>query len=88
LNQAADREDRQPRMNPADLVASVAHAGAWSGPLSAVDRLLATRLGTAGADRVADGQFGVMVTASGDDTRPDPLAEVAGIRRTIPRDHS
>ena len=58
------------------------------GTPSPVDRLLATRLGNAGADLVAAGQFGVMVAAAGDDTRPVALAEVAGQRRTIPRGHS
>lgn len=58
------------------------------GTPSPVDRLLATRLGNAGADLVAAKQFGVMVAAAGDDTRPVPLEEVAGKRRTIPRDHS
>ncbi len=58
------------------------------GTPSPADRLLVTRLGTAGADLVAAGQFGVMVAAAGDDTRPVALAEVAGKRRTIPLDHS
>ena len=29
-----------------------------------------------------------MVAAIGDDTRPVPLADVAGKRRTIPHDHA
>ena len=58
------------------------------GTPSPVDRLLATRLGVAGADLVASRQFGVMVAAAGDGTRPVPIAEVAGRRRTIPPDHS
>ena len=58
------------------------------GTPSPVDRLLATRLGVAGADLVAARHFGVMVAAAGDGTRPVPLGEVAGRRRTIPPEHS
>jgi 6-phosphofructokinase len=57
------------------------------GTPSAADRLLATRLGSAGADLVARGQFGVMVASRGDGTKPVPLDEVAGRRRTVPPDH-
>ncbi len=58
------------------------------GTPSPVDRLLATRLGNAGADLVAARRYGMMVAAAGEETRPVPLAEVAGKRRTVPRDHS
>jgi 6-phosphofructokinase 1 len=51
------------------------------------DRLLAARLGNAGAALVADGAYGVMVAANGDDTRPVPLERVAGRRKTVPLDH-
>jgi ATP-dependent phosphofructokinase / diphosphate-dependent phosphofructokinase len=54
---------------------------------SAADRLLATRLGSAAADYIADGVFGVMVASRGDGTEPIPLDEVAGKRRTVPLDH-
>jgi 6-phosphofructokinase len=57
------------------------------GTPSAADRLLATRLGSAGADLVASGRFGVMVASRGDGTKPVPLDEVAGRRRTVPPDH-
>jgi 6-phosphofructokinase len=57
------------------------------GTPSAADRLLATRLGSAGADLVARGHFGVMVASRGDGTKPVPLDEVAGRRRTVPPDH-
>ena len=57
------------------------------GAPSAADRLLATRLGNAGAELVAARQFGCMVAAIGDETRAVPLAEVAGKRRTVPTDH-
>jgi 6-phosphofructokinase len=51
------------------------------------DRLLAARLGNAGAALIADGSYGVMVAARGDDTRPVPLERVAGRRKTVPLDH-
>lgn len=52
------------------------------------DRLLATRLGTACADFIADGIHGVMVAARGQDTVAVPLEEVAGQTRAVPVDHS
>lgn len=57
------------------------------GAPSAVDRLLATRLGTACADLVDQGRFGVMVAARGEGTEPVPLEKVAGKRKTVPLDH-
>jgi len=57
------------------------------GTPSATDRLLATRLGTACADLINDGVFGVMVAARGDDAVPVPLEEVAGNKKLVPSDH-
>lgn len=57
------------------------------GTPSAADRLLATRLGTACADLIHEGVFGVMVAARGDGTEPVPLEKVAGKRKTVPLDH-
>jgi 6-phosphofructokinase 1 len=57
------------------------------GTPSAADRLLATRLGTACADLIDDGVFGVMVAARGDSAEPVPLEKVAGKRKTVPLDH-
>lgn len=54
---------------------------------SAADRLLATRLGTACADLIHQGVYGVMVAARGDGTLPVPLELVAGKSRTVPLDH-
>jgi 6-phosphofructokinase 1 len=54
---------------------------------SAADRLLATRLGTACADLINEGHFGVMVAAKGDGTRAVKLEEVAGKIKTVPIDH-
>ena len=57
------------------------------GAPSAADRLLATRLGTATADLIAQEKYGVMVAAHGEEALPMPLEEVAGKRRTVPLDH-
>lgn len=57
------------------------------GTPSAVDRLLATRLGTGCAQCIHDGVFGVMIAARGDKTEPVPLEKVAGKRKTVPLDH-
>jgi len=57
------------------------------GTPSPIDRLLATRLGTAAADFVAAGTFGVMVAAQGDGIAAVPLEHVAGRRNTVPPDH-
>ena len=53
----------------------------------AADRILATRLGTACADLIAKEQFGVMVAARGEYAEPVPLDQVAGKRKSVPRDH-
>jgi 6-phosphofructokinase 1 len=57
------------------------------GAPSAGDRLLATRLGTACADLIAEGTHGVMVAAIGESTRPVPIEDVAGTVKTVPLDH-
>jgi 6-phosphofructokinase 1 len=57
------------------------------GTPSAADRLLATRLGSAGADLIREGVFGVMVAARGEGTEPVPLDQVAGKRKLVPPDH-
>ena len=57
------------------------------GTPSAADRFLATRLGTACADLVAKGKFGVMVAARGEGTKPVPLEEVVGKRKVVPLGH-
>ena len=53
----------------------------------AEDRLLATRLGSAAADLVHAGEFGVLVAARGQGTEPVPLANVAGKVKLVPTDH-
>lgn len=57
------------------------------GTPSAADRLLATRLGTACADLINQGHYGVMVAAKGDGTRAVKLEEVAGKIKVVPPDH-
>lgn len=57
------------------------------GTPSAADRLLATRLGTAAAQLIHQGRYGIMVAARGDDTAPVPLEEVAGKVKTVPPEH-
>ena len=54
---------------------------------SAADRLLATRLGTACADLISKGNYGVMVAARGDETKAVKLEDVAGKVKTVPPDH-
>ena len=57
------------------------------GTPSAVDRLLATRLGTACAGFINEGIFGVMVAARGDGVKAVPIEEVAGKLKTVALDH-
>jgi ATP-dependent phosphofructokinase / diphosphate-dependent phosphofructokinase len=57
------------------------------GTPSAVDRLLATRLGTACAGFINEGVFGVMVAARGDGVKVVPIEEVAGKLKTVALDH-
>ena len=57
------------------------------GTPSAMDRVLAARLGNAGADLVAEGTFGVMVASKGEGTRTVPLEDVAGKLKLVPLEH-
>lgn len=57
------------------------------GTPSALDRVLATRLGTACATLVNDGAYGVMIAVCGEGTKPVPLKEVVGKRKTVPLNH-
>ncbi|MCY3572649.1 MAG: ATP-dependent 6-phosphofructokinase [Chloroflexi bacterium] len=52
------------------------------------DRLLATRLGTAAANFVAEGKGNIMVGIHGDVVRAVPLADVVGVRKNVPLDHT
>lgn len=57
------------------------------GSPTAFDRVLGTRLGAAAVDAAAHGEFGVMVALETPDIVLRPLAELAGICRTVPVDH-
>ncbi len=57
------------------------------GTPSAADRMLATRLGSACVDYIAQGIGGVMIAADRDGTRAVPLAEVVGKKNLVPQDH-
>ena len=57
------------------------------GTPSAVDRLLATRLGTACAAMIQAEQYGVMVAVNGDKIEPVPLENIVGKRKVVPLDH-
>jgi ATP-dependent phosphofructokinase / diphosphate-dependent phosphofructokinase len=57
------------------------------GAPSALDRLLATRLGTACAELIHQGRFGVMVAARGEGAEAVPIERVAGIRKQVPPNH-
>jgi phosphofructokinase-like protein len=57
------------------------------GTPSALDRMLATRLGTAAIDYIRDEQFGIMVAVDGERTKAVPLQDVAGKINYVPPDH-
>ncbi len=57
------------------------------GAPSAADRLLATRIGSACIDFIAEGRYGIMVGVQGQGTVAVPLEEIVGRRKTVPIDH-
>jgi len=57
------------------------------GTPSALDRILATRLGAACVDFIKKGKTGVMVAIRRDQAVPVPLDEVVGKRKDVPADH-
>ena len=57
------------------------------GAPSAADRLLATQLGTACAQFIHDGTFGIMVAVQNQIITPIPLEDVAGQKKLVPLDH-
>lgn len=57
------------------------------GTPSAVDRLLATQLGTACAEMINSETYGVMMAIKGNKVETVPLEEVVGKRKIIPLDH-
>ena len=54
----------------------------------AEDRLLGTRIGSAAAELIADGEHGIMVASRGEGTATVPLKDVAGVQALVPLDHS
>ena len=54
---------------------------------SPADRMLATTLGTAAAEAIANEHYGVMVAARGDGYELIPVADIVGKRKTVPLDH-
>lgn len=57
------------------------------GTPSALDRMLATRLGTSAVDFITEEQYGIMVAVDGDQTKAVPLKEVVGKINYVPPDH-
>ena len=57
------------------------------GTPTATDRILATRLGTACVEAVADQKFGCMVAVKGESTKLVDLVDVVGKRKVVPLDH-
>jgi len=51
------------------------------------DRLLATRLGTACVEKIAEGKSGIMVGSDGDRITTTPISKVAGNLKSVPLDH-
>jgi 6-phosphofructokinase 1 len=68
-------------------VTSLGHVQRGGEP-SAFDRLLATRLGTTAGMLLADGVYDVMMAVQGTEIVPVPLAQVAGVKKLVPVDHS
>ena len=58
------------------------------GSPSPMDRVLATRYGTYAVELIAEGRFGMMVSARNDEIIAVPLKEVGGKLRTVPLDHA
>ncbi len=57
------------------------------GTPSPFDRILATKLGAATTDAIANESFGIMIASDGDSYRSIPLTEVAGRRNMVAVDH-
>ena len=57
------------------------------GTPSTVDRLLASRLGTACVEFIEQDIYGVMVASCGESAEAVPLEQVVGKRKTVPIDH-
>jgi ATP-dependent phosphofructokinase / diphosphate-dependent phosphofructokinase len=58
------------------------------GSPSPMDRVLATRYGAYAVELIAEGRFGMMVSAKSDEITAVPLKDVGGKLRTVPLDHT
>ena len=74
------------RTGPESRVTILGHVQRGGVP-SPKDRLLATQLGTAAANYIAQGCTNIMVGVCGDGTAAVPLADVVGVRKNVPLDH-
>lgn len=52
-----------------------------------MDRVLATKLGTAATDTIHAGEMGVMIASRGEGVATVPVADVAGKTHLVPQDH-
>lgn len=57
------------------------------GKPSSFDRILATQLGSACANAIINGEYGIMISAKSNNMVHVPLEKVAGKRKTVPLDH-
>ncbi len=57
------------------------------GTPSPADRILASKLGSAAAMAISEGQYGIMIASQGDSVLRLPLDEVVGKRKSVPLDH-
>lgn len=65
---------------------SLGHVQRGGSP-TAGDRLLCTQLGTLAGQLLYEGHYNVMVSVKGDHCEPVDLAQVAGVKKVVPRDH-
>ena len=80
------REQLQPQLTSEVRSTLLGHVQRGGSP-TAFDRVLATRYGHYAAQRVARGAFGGMVALQAGQCVSVPLAQVAGLTRTVPLDH-
>jgi 6-phosphofructokinase 1 len=57
------------------------------GTPSSTDRILATKLGTACANFIDQGKYGILVASNGEGVKAVPLQDVAGKLKTVPLNH-
>jgi 6-phosphofructokinase 1 len=79
-------EELQVITGPETRVTILGHLQRGGTP-SALDRMLATRLGTSAIDYIHKEQYGIMVAVDGEHTRAVPMEEVAGKINYVPPNH-